>query len=331
MFSGNILIIMTVCLYKPLRKRSNVFVVSLASWDLFQNLLVKSIYVYTYFTLEWQLGAKVCLYALFASNLAILESIIHVSAIAFHRYIILVHPTCVQRFQFSKTILLLLFLMYLLPACIVILPSIPRLAGKPLEEQVIFNHRIMFCSFVKHSEFRLGGVLKKVIFLGIAALFLLYCYIRIYLVVKQSGQSVHNSSGVFSPTRLRREWTLLKTIMVIFMSFVLSYLPLSILYGVDTDRNFPYWLYFLAVLALWSSSSVNWLIYGLMNDQYWKGYRYLLCGTTLHNLTVTTTNRTIGRRENSSLRMSVRNEGHRGSYHTCIATGCRITHYDAEM
>ena len=279
---GNVLVMLAVVVSKTLYKSSNLFVVSLAVCDLFQTVMIKPLYVHTYIAGgKWQFGPHVCMYALYASNLAILESILHVSAIAFHRYIVIVHPRAARRFQGARAIGVALVLLYALPLLIVLAPSASRLGAQlTMDIDVTFNKRIMFCSFSRHSEFSLAGVVKKVAFLVIAAVFLFYCYTRIYLVVRDSGKMVAGR-GAFSPSRLQREMTLLKTVVVIFFTFVVTYLPISVLYGVDTGRNFAFILYFLCVVLLWMSSSVNWMIYGLMNKQYLEAYRYILCGSAL--------------------------------------------------
>lgn len=279
---GNVLVILAVVLCKPLYKSSNMFVVSLAVCDLFQTVMVKPLYVHTYVAGEWQFGAQVCLYALYASNFAILESILHVSAIAFYRYVIIVHPKAARCFQNIRAVVGLLLLIYILPLLIVLAPSIPRLTNNVsvLGRDVVFNTKIMFCSYVKHSDFRIGGVVKKVMFLTGAAIFLFYCYIRIYHSVRVSGRSITTNGG-FSPCRMRREITLLKTVLAVFLSFVVAYLPISILYGADKYRTFPDVVYFFGVILLWMSSSINWMIYGLMNKQYRQAYRFILCGVRL--------------------------------------------------
>ena len=281
---GNVLVILAVLLSRNLYKSSNMFVVSLAVCDLVQTVLIKPLYVHTYVAGEWQFGVGTCLYALYASNLTILESILHVSVIALHRYLVIVHPRAGRVLQGPRAVAAMLGVVYAAPLLVVLAPALSRLGGATSGgapgRQVVFNKRIMFCSFVRHSEFRLAGVLKKVSFLSVAAVFLFYCYVRIYLLVRRSGQSV-NARGAFSAARLQREITLLKTVVVIFMTFVVSYLPISVLYGVDTGRNFSYAFYFCGVLLLWTSSSVNWMIYGLMNRQYLQAYHYILCGTGL--------------------------------------------------
>lgn len=271
---GNVIIILAVIFSKPLCKSSNIFMVSLAVCDLFQSLMVKPLYVHTYIAGRWLFGRQVCLYALFASNLAILESILHVTVIAFYRYVIICHPKCAPRLQTLRSVILVLLGLYIIPLLIVLVPSLPRVQSG----EVVFNEKIMFCSFVRHSEFRLSGVLKKVLFLLAAAIFLFYCYIRIYTKVRESGRSV-NEQGTFSPSRIRREMSLLKMVIVTYVTFVISYLPLSILYGADIHRTCPYIVYFIGVCLLWVSSSINWVIYGLVNKQYSAAYRYILCRT----------------------------------------------------
>ncbi len=84
---GNILVICSVVSSKQLCRASNIFIISLAACDIFQNLLVKPLYVHTYLAGKWKFGNQLCIYALFASNITILESILHTAAIALYRYV----------------------------------------------------------------------------------------------------------------------------------------------------------------------------------------------------------------------------------------------------
>ena len=289
---GNVLVVVAIVTSKPLCKASNAFVGSLAMCDLFQTLLVRPLYVYTYAVRRWAFSPTVCIYALYASNLAILESIVHVSAIALYRYVIICHERLARKWAGRKAVGTLLVAIYVLPFILVLGPSLTRFSSL----QVTFNTHIMFCSFQKQSDSRIAAIFKKVLFLSLAAIFLLYCYIRIYHVVRESGRNLddvvresargldHDVTGSWriraqlSPARVRREITLLKTVLVVFCTFVASYLPLSLIYGIDRGRHLPSELYFVSVLLLWMSSSVNWMIYGLMNRRFLLAYRHLLCG-----------------------------------------------------
>ena len=271
---GNVLIILSVLSQKSLSKSSNMFVVSLAVWDLLQGLCVRPLYVHTYMVGEWEFGRSACMYALVASNLSILESITHVTVIALYRYVIIVHPVCARCFLRRRHMIVFLLFMHLLPLLLVLIPTLVR---SHAHEQLVFNKRIMFCSFAKHREFRLSGVLKKVIFLGIIASLLLFCYVGIIQKVRQSRRSVNAQGRVFSSARIRKEMMLLKTVITMFFSFVLMYLPLSVVYGVDAARRFPYCVYFVGIVLLWTSSSANWIIYGCVNRQYTAAYAHMLC------------------------------------------------------
>ena len=156
---GNFLVIVSVIRNKHLCKAANAFIISLAVCDIFQNVAVKPLYVQTYMTGQWMHGRNVCLYALFASNLAILESVLHITAVAFFRYLVIVHPRIGQKIANWKAVLVILLFIFVMPIALTVITA----ASKMREGNVQFNKRIMFCSFVHHTDFKLGGVLKKVV------------------------------------------------------------------------------------------------------------------------------------------------------------------------
>ena len=334
---GNILVIVAVVCSKSFLKASNMFIISLAVCDLFQTIMVRPLYIHTYILGYWEFGAKVCQYALYASNLATLESILHVSAIAFYRYVIIVHPTVARKFQSPRAVLILLLLIYVVPLCIILLPSLPKLRTTPVMGQNIsFNNHIMFCVYNKFSDDRdkfsgsMIGIIKKAAFLICAAAFIFFCYMRIYHLVRVSGRMLDNTQGsVFSPARLRREMTLLKTVVVVFLAFVISYLPVTILYSTDKMVQVPDHVYVIAVILLWCSSSVNWMIYGLMNKQFLQAYRAVFCGFVVgYNTNVTTEqgSRHSGSRNGGSRYSGSRYVGSRHSFNMELQECRRVIH-----
>jgi len=72
---GNLLVLLCVWRYRPLRRTVNVFVASLAVCDLIQTLAVRTLHVQTYVAGYWTLGTRTCVYALVIGNLVILEDI----------------------------------------------------------------------------------------------------------------------------------------------------------------------------------------------------------------------------------------------------------------
>lgn len=275
---GNVVVVLAVLRHPPLRRSSNLFVTSLAVCDLFHSLLVRPLYLYSYVAGDWPFGAHLCVYTLISSNLAVLESILHVTSIAFHRYVILVHPRLGRCFRRRLAVVAMLVAVYAIPLGVVVIQSSPRLKmDMTVGRDVVFNGHIMFCSFVRHSEFRLSGVVKKTSFVVAAAGFIFYCYVRIYHLVLARGRLLV-TYGSLTTARLRRELTLLRTVVAVFLTFVANYLPITLIYGLDTSRTLPYVAYFVGVMLLWTSPGLNWIIYGLMNAQYSKAYRRLFCG-----------------------------------------------------
>ncbi len=275
---GNALVILSVIWNKHLCKAANVFIISLAACDIFQNIMVKPLYIHTYVAGEWIFGRNVCLYVLFASNVAILESILHITSIAVLRYVVVVHPRAGHRIGSPRAVAVILLCLYLVPIGATLGLALP----KALKGTVQFNRKIMFCSFVKHNEFKLGSVLKKVGFLTLAALVILYCCVRISIKSKRTLKFVNKANGEnlqnYYHSRVKNDLALLKTVKIIFYAFIICFLPLSILYGIDRERKFPFWLYFIGVMLLWCSSSINWIIFFCVNRRFRKAYRNILCG-----------------------------------------------------
>lgn len=205
--------------------------------------------------------------------------------IALHRYLAIVHPRRKRCMRHLKCVYILLLIIYIVPVTAIICSLVYRVHSNA-NQLVVFNKRIMFCSFVTHSDFRIGTVVRKVAILGGVALFIFYCYIRIYLKVRKSGQEVQNEDNnsttkPMNSARCRREITLFKTLMVMFLSFVLCFLCISVIYAVDVNRDYPFEVYFVGVMLLWMSSSINWIIYGLLSKQYAMAYNHITRRTRL--------------------------------------------------
>jgi len=133
------------------------------------------------------------------------------------------------------------------------------------------------CSFVRHSEFQHLGIVKKFGVVLLCAAIVGFSYARIYFLVRHRGRRLSGSGGSFNHVRLHRELSLLKTVIGIFLTFTASYLPITVVYGLDTERTLPHEVYFVGVVLMWVSPSINWIVYGLMNDNFARAYRYCLC------------------------------------------------------
>ncbi|XP_062138194.1 G-protein coupled receptor moody isoform X3 [Drosophila sulfurigaster albostrigata] len=75
----------------------------------------------------------------------------------------------------------------------------------------------------------------------------------------------------------RNEWRITKMVLAIFLSFVICYLPITIVKVADKDVDHPSWHIF-SYIMLYLSACINPIIYVIMNKQYRKAYKtVVLC------------------------------------------------------
>lgn len=203
----------------------------------------------------------------------ILEDLVHVTVIAVYRYVIVVHRRHLGvMLTRRRSVVAILAFMYFIPPLYVLIKYRARLtqAGGSY-------HDIKFCSFAQDSEFQQFGVVKKHGVVSLCAAIIGFCYVRIYWLVRRRGHRLNVNGGSSNQVRLRRELSLLKTAVWVFLTFIASYLPINLVYGLDTGRQFPDEIYFVASVCLWLSPSINWIVYGTMNAKFAQAYRHLLC------------------------------------------------------
>jgi len=172
-----------------------------------------------------------------------------------------------------------IFIMYFVPLVIVFIQSFPRLihTGTDRHGSDLFNPHAMFCSFVRHSEIEHFGDVKKFGVVSLCAAIVGFSYSRIYALVRRQRRRIIGTGGLSNHVRLNHELSLLKSAVGIFLTFTISYLPITVVYGLDRERVLPEEVYFVGVVLMWLSPSVNWVVYGLMNTKFARAYRCLLC------------------------------------------------------
>ncbi|XP_017869725.1 PREDICTED: G-protein coupled receptor moody [Drosophila arizonae] len=75
----------------------------------------------------------------------------------------------------------------------------------------------------------------------------------------------------------RNEWRITKMVLAIFLSFVVCYLPITIVKVADKDVEHPS-LHIFSYIMLYLSACINPIIYVIMNKQYRKAYKtVVLC------------------------------------------------------
>lgn len=89
---GNLLVIISVCLFKQLHKPTNILILSLAFSDIFVGLFVMSLHSVWMIESCWIFGAAVCVFQNFVSFQLTCVSVQNVALLALDRYLALNNP-----------------------------------------------------------------------------------------------------------------------------------------------------------------------------------------------------------------------------------------------
>lgn len=262
--SGNILVLMAAFRNPILRRSFYILVNSLAVSDILLALLVLTFTCRSTLVGRWDLGDVFCQLQGFALAGCGFVSIVLMSCIAVSRYVKIVYPaksTTVFTKRFFHLINIASWVFILLPLSL--LSSHVKFS---------FNPGILVCSldfdkipFVVVFWFLFYGANYSIIF---------FCYYKIWRYVKNHSQAMANS-------QVNAEE--LKTIRILFavvVAFTLCVSPLFICGAVDMAFGLctsPRQVYVAAGIMYVTSSCVNPVIYGFMNQTYRKEFVKLIC------------------------------------------------------
>lgn len=117
------------------------------------------------------------------------------------------------------------------------------------------------------------------VYIGLPTCVIFYCYLRIFQTVR-SHNTNFQTSGVASHTVNVEEIKITRTLFVIVVFFNLCWTPVLLIDIADTIRGtwtFPREVYVAYSFLATISSALNPIIYGVLNKNFQKEYRKILC------------------------------------------------------
>uniref|UniRef100_A0A914VFD1 G-protein coupled receptors family 1 profile domain-containing protein n=1 Tax=Plectus sambesii TaxID=2011161 RepID=A0A914VFD1_9BILA len=168
--SGNILVVMAVMNYRPLKKVQNYFLVSLAASDLCVATLVMPLHVVKFLAGgRWLLGVAVCQMFTTFDILCCTASILNLCAIAIDRYWAIHNPIDYAQKRTLRLVSLMIFAVWVVSALI----SIPPLIGwndwsnRKLMERCELTTERAFVVFSASGSFFLPLMIMTIVYLKI--------------------------------------------------------------------------------------------------------------------------------------------------------------------
>nr|XP_018899885.1 PREDICTED: uncharacterized protein LOC109032282 [Bemisia tabaci] len=207
-------------------------------------------------------------------------SLLFIAMITINRYIMITHYAVYKKIYRTPFIVAMILFCWIFSFGM----QIPTLLGK--WGTYAYDSRLQSCTIMPDANGR--SAKSALFFVGfvIPCLVIIFCYTRIYMVVRRSDTRMRRHAA--TNTKLsrkgkeqkevklkRNEWRITKMVLTIFLSFLVCYLPITIIKIADSKIFYPSY-HILTYLLLYMSACINPIIYVIMNKQYRQAYKALL-------------------------------------------------------
>ena len=261
---GNTGIVVTICRTKSLRKPYNIFIASMAFNDLILcgplNIIQVVAIHFRQFPFTWFSQDILCRVHNMAWVQFLIVSLLHITMIAIHRYLLVFHQKRVDYLATKRNIIILVFFLHILSFLLV---SAQKLSGE---------HRFVEAAgscIAWSSGKEIISVLALVLVI-LTAIILLFSYISIHLKVAKVRRQVQSeittgqpcSSGRNNLRKTTAHKKILQCMFVIILLSVCSYLPMIICFGrLVRSLYIPPSLVSATVMLVMVSNAANSVVY----------------------------------------------------------------------
>uniref|UniRef100_A0A8D8YMS8 G-protein coupled receptor moody n=1 Tax=Cacopsylla melanoneura TaxID=428564 RepID=A0A8D8YMS8_9HEMI len=271
---GNSLTVLALLKCPKIRNVAAAFIVSLCIADFFFCLVVIPFSSYRFFWRESYHGSFLCQVVPFLQYSNVGVSLTSIAMITINRYIMIAH------YQLYSTIYKPHWIGCMIAFCYALSfgMQVPTLAG----QWGYFGEdkRLLTCSILPDKDGRSSK--RALFFIGfvIPCTIIVLCYAKIFWVVRSSEKRLqrHNSKVQTSKKELkakRNDMRITKMVLVIFLSFITCYFPITIVKLLDPSVSYPLF-HVLSYIFLYLSACINPIIYVIMNKQYRVAYKTVL-------------------------------------------------------
>ena len=268
---GNSLTLFIISFNRQMRTVPNMLVASLAMTDfLFGLIAAFPLGISTLAASKWPFDDTTCQYQGYMAVTLALTSTQLLALMAVSRYFRILSPAKYRLYFTRKrtTIMILVLWFYCIWA-----PLPYLLSG----HKMVFHPSKFFCYLqINSGPFT---AFMATVYIGLPTCVIFYCYLRIFQTVR-SHNANFQSSVVSSHTVNVEEIKLTRTLFVIVVIFNLCWTPILLIDIVDTIRwtwTFPREVYVAYSFLATISSALNPIIYGVLNNNFQKEYRKILC------------------------------------------------------
>jgi len=278
--AGNLLTVVALIKCAKLRTHATTtFVISLAASDLLFSSINLPLTASRYIHEEWILGDTMCrLYPFFFyGNVG--ASLMNMVAITLNRYVLISCPGRYSKIYSRCNIMLMVAGVWIFSFGLLV-PPLLEVWGTLGLDPPTFS-----CTILRDDS---GRSPKKFLFLFgflLPCLAIIVCYSAIFYRVRQSRLNVQKHMALtvgdskdctLMSSQRSEDLRMTKMMLIIFLSFLVSFLPLMLVNVIDDEVQIPTFHVIASVLA-WMSAVINPFIYAFKNRQYKQAFKKLLC------------------------------------------------------
>ncbi|XP_047503048.1 G-protein coupled receptor moody-like isoform X2 [Penaeus chinensis] len=291
--TGNFLTILALLRCPRVRNVTAAFIISLCVADFLFCVLVLPWEVSRFLAGKWIWGEGwICTLFPLLRYWNVAVSLLSIAMITINRYIMIAHFS-VYKSVYRKGWIALMIAFCWVFAFVMLLPTLLKKWGR-----FGFDARLQTCSILDDNNKSPKQVLFGIGFC-VPAIIIVICYSLIFFVIHKSEMRMrHHSTRGMNGThsgpplqsqvrgtgkmerearRRRNEWRITKMVLIIFIAFLVTYLPITLVKNLDKKVNYP-GLHVLGYVLIYISSCINPVIYVIMNRQYRQAYKtVLLC------------------------------------------------------
>ena len=261
------------------RSLNNYFIISLAASDILMALLVEPLTFGVFITGRWPFSDVLCQFHGVTMFILAEVSLQTLMLISINRYFKMVKSDILYKKIFKrKTVIWMIAASWIF--AVVPLPLF-LLSGN----RFAFNSDRSICfpdSSVRNSRIFLNCIYT--IFIGIPSCVMVFCYYKVFKKIRahnaQMANSVASENNEIALRSFARESRVTKMLFVTMVGFELCWIPLYILeltYLFHKNLDAPRAVYVMTSFTGTASSSINPIIYAVMNKDFRDAFKSLLC------------------------------------------------------
>lgn len=277
---GNLLTIFALLRCPRVRNVAAAFIISLCVADCMFCVLVLPFSASCFFYGTWVHGDTLCMIVPLIRYGNVGISLLSIAMITINRYIMIAHYGTYTKIYKPVWIAAMIVFCWVLSFGMLV-PTVLQVWGK-----FAYDKRLGTCTIIEDDAGRSSKTALFITGFVIPCLIIVLCYARIFWVVhssetrmKKHANSAKDSQRTTKDKKeaknRRNEWRVTKMVLAIFLSFIVCYLPITIVKVVDSDVKHPD-LHVMSYILLFLSACMNPIIYVIMNKQYRQAYKTVL-------------------------------------------------------